>query len=243
DLDEKKFSGALVQFNPQSWPSSRNLSSLKYGSLETEAVPEFLKYNQGEASLSNFKKMATAASLIHLSTHASADLENQEFKFEFSDAPLLLRELFAMNIPSNLVVLSACETNVGEFKTGEGVMSLARGFAYAGSNSLIASLWQVKEKSTAEILNSFYQHLAEGKLISGSLHEAKLNYLESAVLNSQKSPFYWAGLQFYGQDQTVDLSGSNKWYWLGIIPLIAGGFYFWKRYKKSPENNSQASFG
>jgi CHAT domain-containing protein/tetratricopeptide (TPR) repeat protein len=241
--DEKGLNGKLVQFNPRSWSPSRNLSPLKYGNLETEALSGFLKYENQNATFDNFKKIASSTSLLHLSTHASADLENKEFKIEFSDAPLFLKELFAMNIPANLVVLSACETNVGEFKSGEGVMSLARGFAYAGSNSLIASLWQVKEKSTAEILNEFYKGLSGGENISKSLQQAKLKYLESSNLNSQKSPFYWAGLQFYGQDHTIDLPGNNKWLWWGLFPLLAGGFYFWRRYKKSPENNSQASFG
>ena len=93
--------------------------------------------------------------MIHLSTHAGADETDFAPRIEFIDTSLYLPELYAMKIPADLVVLSACETGLGKFEKGEGVMSLARGFAYAGAGSLVASLWKVNEGSTAAPVQLF----------------------------------------------------------------------------------------
>ena len=72
-----------------------------------------------------------------------------------------------------IFVLSACNTSLGNIKEGEGVFSLARGFFYSGANSVVSSLWNVNDKSTSQIISSFYENLEKGKSKSSALRLAK----------------------------------------------------------------------
>jgi CHAT domain-containing protein len=101
------------------------------------------------------KKKMNKYSVLHLSTHAEANQAGGQPLIAFADTVLFLNELYSMSIPAKLIVLSACETNIGEVKSGEGVFSLSRGFAYAGANSTIASLWNVNAASTGQIFPVF----------------------------------------------------------------------------------------
>lgn len=86
-------------------------------------------------------------------------------------------EISQMDINAQLVVLSACETGFGKFEQGEGVMSLARSFMYAGVPSLVVSLWQINDLSTAIIMQHFYGGLAKGLNKSLALKDTKQKYL------------------------------------------------------------------
>jgi CHAT domain-containing protein len=108
------------------------------------------------------------------------------------DAALLTAaELYNLNINADLVVLSACETGVGELLRGEGVISLARAFAYAGAKSIVASLWSVNDQSTMQIMENFYVELKAGKPKNIALANAKRNYLTQNP-GIQAHPFFWA---------------------------------------------------
>jgi len=129
-----------------------------------------------------------------------------------------------------LVVLSACETNLGKIEKGEGVMSLARGFTYAGAISLISSLWKVNESSTADISSKLYKYLVEGKTKSEALHQSKLDYINQAS-ELKNSPYYWAGFVFIGNDGTVELStglGWKTWLLIGGLSLVVL-FFIWRK--------------
>ena len=89
-------------------------------------------------------------------------------------------EIYQLDLNADLVVLSACETGYGKFNQGEGVMSLARSFMYAGTPSLVVSLWQVNDQSTAIIMQLFYEKLEKGMPKDIALRQAKLEYLKNA---------------------------------------------------------------
>ncbi|MEZ4847324.1 MAG: CHAT domain-containing protein [Bacteroidia bacterium] len=91
---------------------------------------------------------------------------------------------------AQMVVLSACESGTGYLQRAEGVMSLGRAFSYAGVPSIIASLWKVGDKSTSEMMVSFYQNLLLGKTKDESLRNAKMDYLKEHP--SEAHPYYWA---------------------------------------------------
>src|SRR5690606_29622246 len=118
--------------------------------------------------------------------------------------------------PADLVVLSACQTSLGTLQKGEGVMSLARGFSYAGVGSLISSLWSVNEQSTADMFMNFYKHVATAQTKAQALRHAKLEWLGSNVENARKSPFYWAGFVFYGADGRLSAPPVN------ILRIVLG---------------------
>ncbi len=202
--------GKLLRVMPRFTGGERGLAPLKFSDEETTDGISWQSLDGGQATKAQFKATAETARLLHLSTHAESNAGAGEPFIELADGQLLLPELYAMNLSAaDLVVLSACETGLGEVAKGEGVMSLARGFAYAGAGSLVASLWKVNERSTATLFAHFYQYLAEGKTKSEALRLAKLSLLENAATDARQSPYYWAGFVFMGSDGGMDL--TNKW--------------------------------
>ena len=96
-------------------------------------------------------------------------------------------------------------------------MSLARGFSYAGTQNVVAGLWQTEDKTSGDLFKSFYSNLS-GNSISGSLQKAKLKLIQNASV-SQASPFYWAGYIYIGIPGEKINTGSNK---KTILIFIAG---------------------
>ncbi len=201
------------------------------GEISEQIGGVFLK-NQ-EATKQYFLENSNEFSVLHLSTHAFSSATESKPHIVFADTSLFLSELYGLEIPADLVVLSACQSNIGKLSPGEGVMSLGRGFTFAGSKSLVSSLWNVNAVSTSTILSGFYKNLQLDVSKYESLHAAKLAYLENENIPSyERSPYYWAGLIYYGDDGGVILKGksTNNFYALlalgGICFLI--GFYFFR---------------
>ena len=86
-------------------------------------------------------------------------------------------------------------------------MSLARGFFYSGAQSVVATLWNIDDQSTTEIMTQFYKNLREGSSKSRALHLAKLSYLENHSL-SEISPHYWASFVLLGENDTISSKRS-----------------------------------
>jgi CHAT domain-containing protein len=106
------------------------------------------------------------------------------------DGILETREIFDLRLAADLVVLSACDTGVGRLVRGEGVVGLARAFFYAGVPSLVVSMWQVPDQSTADLMTAFYRHLDEGENKAAALRWAKIRLIDAGGGNS--APLYWA---------------------------------------------------
>jgi CHAT domain-containing protein len=106
------------------------------------------------------------------------------------DGLLQMREVYGMRMDADLVTLSACQTALGRNVTGEGVIGLARAFYYAGARSVVASLWDVDDRSTARLMELFYRQLRDGKPIDVALQQAKLSVIRDA--GQTAAPFYWA---------------------------------------------------
>ena len=113
---------------------------------------------------------------------------------------MFLNELYSLDLNTNLVVLSACETGIWKLYKGEGAMSIARGFQYAGAQNLLFSLWQINDLSTSQIMGSFYKNYSSNKSAYISNHQSKLDYLEDETIsNIKKSPYYWSAFVYYGE--------------------------------------------
>jgi CHAT domain-containing protein len=182
----------------------------------------------GEATLGNFKDQFAKAGILHIATHAYADTgSNSNPKIEFIDSSLLLNELYALHTNASLIVLSACETGIGQLNKSEGPMSLARGFYYAGAKNVITSYWSVDDKSTAVLFSLFYKNIS-GHTSADALYNAKKEFIKNASA-SFASPYYWAGFVHFGIPKKKELY-NNYWWWLLLLPGIIA-FRYWMRRK------------
>ena len=113
------------------------------------------------------------------------------------DGFLRAHEVFNLNLPAELVVLSACQTGLGKEVRGEGLISLTRGFMYAGVPRVVVSLWSVSDQATAELMVRFYK----GMLKEGLRPAAALRAAQVEMWKEQRwqSPYYWAGFVIQGE--------------------------------------------
>lgn len=157
------------------------------------------------ASKQKFLELAAKYKVLHLATHGKANHLAGDFSYlafapqdENSENSLLsVGDLYNLPLNADLVLLSACETGIGEQQRGEGVVSLARAFAYAGAKSIVASLWSVNDKSTMQLMDSFYAGIKSGKQKNMALANAKLQYLEKNP-GQASHPFFWAAFVAVG---------------------------------------------
>ncbi len=220
----------------------RNLPPLGFSREELKAIriPQDKKLVDQAALLESFRLESSNYLILHLSTHAQGTGTDVPPHIEFIDSTLYLPEIYALRLKADLVTLSACETGMGQLEEGEGVMSLSRGFAFAGAASLIASLWTVNEASTAELFAQFYKDIAGGLPKMEALRQTKLKYLEAPNIPSfQKSPYYWAGFVYYGNEGTISLKRSRNVSWerillYGLLPgILVGLFMFFRKKRKT----------
>ncbi|CAM1374077.1 CHAT domain-containing protein [Tenacibaculum xiamenense] len=184
-----KFGNTTISSLPFTEKESNNIEGIISG--------DFLEFNN--ASKRNFINYSPNSKIIHLATHANASGNPQ---IQFYDSILPLHELYTYKNNADLVVLSACETNLGEIKKGEGVLSLARGFFHSGANSVVSSLWKINDASTSEIMTNFYKNLKDNQPKTLALNNAKRSYLKNHSL-SEKSPYYWASFILIGDTNPV----------------------------------------
>ncbi|WP_020571273.1 CHAT domain-containing protein [Neolewinella persica] len=176
------------------------------------------------ATLARFREKAAYANILHLSTHAFASTDAGAPLIAFHDQPLFLREVYHQDLNADLVVLSACQTNIGKLAKGEGVLGLGRGFIQAGAASVIASLWNVNARSGGQVLSTFYQTLGQGETKGKALHLAQLRYLDDATMRDvEKSPYLWAGLTYYGTETGLELQpakNSKAFLWGALVGVL-----------------------
>lgn len=223
-------------------------SQLKPLPAARKEVDELAKHFEGtfyfgrSASESIFKNEASHYGIIHLAMHGILDskapimssLAFTEDSDSLEDNFLHAYEISKMNLNTDLVILSACETGYGKFEKGNGIASLARAFMYAGAPSLIVSLWQVNDYATSEIMKNTYHNLAEGKKIDEALRYAKLKYIKSAK-GIFAHPAFWSPFIQIGNTKPVHISrkGDSKFWWIGglTILILLGGFILKRRQK------------
>lgn len=119
---------------------------------------------------------------------------NQQAANAVEDGILQAYEIFNLKLNADLVVLSACETGLGKEVNGEGMMSLIRAFIYAGTPSVVASLWNVDDEKSAELMIRFYTHLKDGKHKSEALRQAQLD-----IIQKYGAPYFWAPFILMGR--------------------------------------------
>ncbi|MAZ29130.1 MAG: hypothetical protein CL868_18900 [Cytophagaceae bacterium] len=192
-------------------------------------------FMEEEATKENFLANAKENTVLHIGTHASSNNLRPEFSqlvFAKGESPeadniLYANEIYETTMNSQLTVLTACETGKPGYKPGEGMISLAHAFNYAGSQSLLTSLWEIDEESSSSILKDFYEYIEDGNTKDVALHRAKMDYLQSHD-GRLRAPQYWAGLVVMGDLSAVEVPGNGwgTWWTIGLIALLSVAVVF-----------------
>ncbi len=195
-----------------------------------------------DATEDNFRKNAEKYDILHLAMHAFINDSlpaNSSFAFTQFDTEdptkngmLNTADIYNLKLNAKLTVLSACNTGSGQLKKGEGIMSLARGFLYAGCPAIIMSLWEVEDESGTQIITSFYKNIKKGKRKDESLRLAKLEYLNS-VSSRRAHPHYWLGFVSIGDNSPLYTSYDFYFFVLLILALSGIGIDQTIRIKKA----------
>jgi CHAT domain-containing protein len=190
------------------------LSRLPFTRDEAEAIVAVAPAGQSTRATDFKASRATATSaelghyrIVHLATHGLLNTENPELsgivlslvdeQGKPQDGFLRLHEVYNLNWPAELVVLSACQTGLGKEINGEGLVGLTRGFMYAGAKRVLASLWNVNDSVTAELMKRFYHGLlVKGLPPSAALRAAQV---EMWKRRPSRSPYYWAPFVLQGE--------------------------------------------
>lgn len=183
---------------------------------------------------------ANGYSVLHISTHAVIDDQFPAFShllFYGGDsagyAPLFAYELLEREISTDLVILSACNTGSGQILKGQGVASMARAFAYAGSHDLIMTLWPVRDETTPDLMKYLYQNLEAGMSKPEALRQAKISFL-SDNHGVFSHPYYWAPFIYVGDSNPLELKRRRPWHQSAFaigfaLVLLAFGVLGWRR--------------
>jgi len=165
-----------------------------------------------DADKEKFMAQSENYSVLHLAMHTIIDDENpmysrlvfQQVGDSLDFYSLGTYELFSLKLNADLAVLSACNTGAGKLMQGEGVMSLTRGFVYAGVNSIVMTNWEVHDQSGSYLMERFYHYLDNGDKKDVALQLARLDFLSSA--NKLKShPYFWASYVLIGDSNAINL--------------------------------------
>jgi CHAT domain-containing protein len=214
-------------------------------------VKEYAKVFDGNyflnenASKPLFINNAKEHKIIHIGTHAesnniSPELSRLVFAKKighneaYDENSLYAYEIYDIDLSSNLAILTACETGKPTYQAGEGAISLAHAFNYAGSESILTSLWDIDEVSSAQIVGYFYDFLAKGLPKDEALKKAKLQYLSTAE-GRAAAPQYWAGLVLIGDTAPIQFQQASNpiWWWIVGLLLVIGLALYLVRRKKS----------
>jgi CHAT domain-containing protein len=185
--------------------------------------PQASTYLGPEATEENAKSLPRETRIVHFATHATLDerfplnsavVLSVPEKFEEGKDNGLLQawEIFEqVRIDADLVVLSACESGLGKEMGGEGLIGLTRAFQYAGARSVMASLWKISDRTTAELMVRFYKHLKAGLPKDEALRAAQMELIQGPIqVKNEKgeveeidasATYYWAAFQIYGDWQ------------------------------------------
>jgi CHAT domain-containing protein/Tfp pilus assembly protein PilF len=251
--NEVELSRALRDVGP-TWDGG-NIPRLPASRAEADAIMGVMSdgENLNAIGFDADKAAATSAELsqyriIHFATHGVLDSEHPELsglmlsRFDSSGRPkegfLRLDDIYNLNLPADLVVLSACNTGLGKDVKGEGLVGLVRGFMYAGSTRVVASLWKVDDDATAELMTRFYREMLEEKRSpAAALREAQVAMWRQ---RHRRAPYYWAAFVLQGEyGGRIEVAQRPR----RVAPLLLGAaalvaalscLYAWRRRARIP---------
>ncbi|MBE0641917.1 MAG: CHAT domain-containing protein, partial [Bacteroidales bacterium] len=163
-----------------------------------------------KATEGRFKAEAIHGDVIHLAMHTIINEDDpmlSKLAFQLpekgeEDGLLNTYEIYNMDFDAEMVVLSACNTGTGQLQKGEGIISLARAFKYAGVPNIVMTLWAIEDRSGSEIMEGFYENLKQGQGKREALRNSKLDYLATSDL-LRSHPYFWAAYVTIGDDSPL----------------------------------------
>ncbi len=239
-FDNPSGAGDCLLVSPGSYAAALNVSNL-------DEAQNFVKESQMhyrqtrlllgmEASKKNFLDLFSRYRIVNIYSHATADSNGTEPFLYMRDSVVRLSELEFLSRPSTkLVVLTACETSAGRNAAGEGIFSLARGFAAAGIPSIASTLWKADSKAMSVITNLFHQNISRGMRKDEALQQAKLTFIKQSGSDGLL-PYYWANIILAGNSDPIRLeesSGNRIWWVMAVlVVLLGGGLAGYRLYRK-----------
>jgi CHAT domain-containing protein/Flp pilus assembly protein TadD len=177
---------------------------LHYADAEASNVAKLYKTQPlltGRATIAEFRKQARACDILHIAAHAELNAGSPLFSRillapdKNDSGAIEVREVYGMDLTgTNLVVLSACQTQLGAQSKGDDIVGLNRAFLYAGTSSVIASLWRVDDQATNLLMKTFYGYLKQGMSKAAALQAAQI-----ATRKKYPNPYYWAAFVLTGE--------------------------------------------
>ncbi len=190
--------------------------SLPHAALEAKAVARLHgthAWLQAAASEDLLRREAGKVDVLHVAAHGAFEGDQEVFsRIELSpggdqDGHLEVHEVFGLDLAeTDLVVLSACETALGEQTRGDESTGLTRAFLYAGSPAVITSLWPVADAASGTLMESFYRNLGHTTHIAEALRRAQLEVMSQA---EWRSPYFWAAFVLTGEPQILAGEGAR----------------------------------
>lgn len=185
------------------------LPDLQFAQEEVEAIAFMFNTKAlvgKDATESAVWSKAPNAEIVHIAAHGEYDPNNPLFstiylaKDDQRNGRLEVHKVYELDLRAvtNLVVLSACQTNLGELSQGDEVIGLNRAFIYAGTPNVIASLWKVDDKATSVLMEWFYTHLKKGMGKAEALRQAEIE-----TRKDYRHPFYWAAFVLAGDGRST----------------------------------------
>ena len=238
NIPTKSFLG--VAYSPEQ-TNNLGLSSLTYANKEVEDISRELKgeyISQRSSTFERIKEKASAYKFLHFACHAKSDTANGNGSFlvlfdSATQAPckVFASEFYSLDLKSELVTLSACESALGQNYVGEGVIGLTRAFFYAGTKSVLSTLWNVSDYQAGVILTGFYSNLTRKESKNLALANSKRSYLKNAA-GIFAHPFYWAPYQISGKE-TDAAYDVPKTIYLSILICLVVVVYLSRKLLKS----------
>jgi CHAT domain-containing protein len=229
DQPRISFTGIAPVYQDVAVGHTREHRQLKYNVAEIHEIGALFKRSvlyTGLKTKEQFLGAIESPGILHLAMHAMID-EQEPMLSSFSlgageseDVRVHAYEIQSRSMRAQHAVLSACNTGIGKLRHGEGMMSLARCFQYAGCPSLLVSLWPVDDLATQQLMTYYYKHLLAGLPKDVSLQKAKQDFLGTAD-PSTRHPFYWSGFILIGNADPIDVSSRNPMVWIVVFICVA----------------------
>ncbi|WP_159432928.1 CHAT domain-containing protein [Flavobacterium terrae] len=242
DKTKLELASFAPNYGTNTWFNNQKVQHLPFAQKESETISALFNgtsFQNKNATKENFLNSNSPFNVYHFAMHSflyEDDFSRSCLLFS-NNQPLYFSELYNHYIPADLLVLSACDTGNGKLVKGEGIMSLARAFTYAGVKSSVVSLWQVPDKETSEIMILFYENLKKGLPKDEALALAKQEFIKQNPLKNH--PYFWAGFIINGDVSPI--CKSFIYYWLlGGLLTIALAVIFCLKYHSKSRNKSRA---
>lgn len=217
-------------------------ADLPYARQEAEYVANITGgklFENDEAKESVYKTEAGKFDIIHLAMHTflnDKDPMNSTLIFSpendtTEDCYLKTYEVYGIPLKAKMVVLSSCNTGTGLLYTGEGILSLARGFIYSGSQSVVMSMWEIDDNSGTDIIKMFYKNLKKGYSKNVALKKARITWLKTSD-QLRSHPYFWSTLVIYGNNSPLYYSKYLIIATVIVVLIIVFSLAFYYRKRK-----------